>query len=66
LKRLFITEAAQQPLVDLLMLLIEIGLGTLLTVLAGFMIWRLVDLFKKKGRWSAELEVETLDYPVGS
>jgi hypothetical protein len=66
LKRLFISEAAQQPLVDLLMLLIEIGLGTLLTVLAVFMVWRLIDLFKKKGRWSVELAEENFDVSVGS
>jgi hypothetical protein len=36
--------------------MIEIGLGLLLVFLAAFMIWRLVDLFKKKGRWAGELE----------
>lgn len=66
LKRLFISEAAQQPLVDLLMLFIETGLGVLLTVLAAFMIWRLADLFKAKGRWSAELAEENMDVPAGS
>ena len=55
LKRLFITEFTQQALVDTVMILIEIGLGTLLVALAIFMGWRLVDLFKKKGRWSKEL-----------
>jgi hypothetical protein len=55
LKRLFISEYAQQALVDSLMLAIEIGLGTLLVVLASFMLWRLIDLFKKEGRWSKEL-----------
>jgi hypothetical protein len=55
LKRLFISEYTQQALVDTLMLSIEIGLGTLLVILAVFMVWRLVDLFKKDGRWSKEL-----------
>jgi hypothetical protein len=55
LKRLFISEYAQQALVDTLMLAIEIGLGTLLISLAAFMIWRLQDLFRKKGRWAKEL-----------
>ena len=32
----------------------DIGLATLLVVLALVMIWRLLDLFKKKGRWSEE------------
>ncbi|MGD8458041.1 MAG: hypothetical protein PVF83_16815 [Anaerolineales bacterium] len=64
LKRLFISEADQQPLVDLLMLFIETGLGILLTVLAAFMIWRLADLFKAKGRWSLELKEENSDVPA--
>ena len=63
---MFVSEAAQQPLVDLLMLLIEIGLGVLLTVLAALMIWRLADLFKAKGRWSAELVQENIDIHLGS
>jgi hypothetical protein len=56
LKRLFVSEFAQQALVDTLMLMIETGLGLLLVVLAVFMFWRLVDLFKRCGRWKAELE----------
>ena len=56
MKRLFISEAAQQPLVDTIMILIEIGLGTLLVALGSFMAWRLFDLFKKRGQWSRELE----------
>jgi hypothetical protein len=61
MKRLFISEYAQQPLVNTVMLLIEIGLGTVLVVLAGFMLWRLIDLFKSKGRWAAELAEENLE-----
>jgi hypothetical protein len=64
LKRLFISEVDQQPLVDLLMLFIETGLGILLTVLAALMIWRLADLFKAKGRWSLELKEENSDIPA--
>jgi multisubunit Na+/H+ antiporter MnhB subunit len=55
LKRLFVSESAQQPMVDVLDLLIEGGLGIVLVTLAAFMIWRLVDLFQKDGRWSKEL-----------
>jgi hypothetical protein len=55
MKRLFVSEAQQQPLVNWTMLLNEIGLATVLLVLAGLMIWRLVDLFKKSGRWKHEL-----------
>jgi hypothetical protein len=54
MKRLFVSEAAQQPLVNTVMLLMDFGLGMLLVVLAMVMVWRLVDLFKKKGRWAEE------------
>jgi hypothetical protein len=58
MKRLFISEAAQQPLVNIVMYLMDFGLGMLLVVLAIVMVWRLLDLFKKKGRWSEEMEHE--------
>ena len=58
MKRLFISEATQQPLVNTLMLLMDLGLGLLLVVLALVMVWRLIDLFKKKGRWTEEVEHE--------
>jgi hypothetical protein len=54
MKRLFITEAGQQPLVNGLMYTIDFGLGLLLVLLAIVMVWRLLDLFKKKGRWTEE------------
>jgi hypothetical protein len=57
-KRLFITEAGQQPLVNTLMYLMDFGLGMLLVILALVMVWRLFDLFKKKGRWKEEVEHE--------
>jgi len=56
MKRLFVTEAQQQPLVNWTMLLNEIGLAIVLLVLAGLMIWRLIDLFKASGRWKHELQ----------
>jgi len=58
MKRLFITEATQQPLVNTLMLSMDFGLGLLLVVLAMMMIWRLLDLFRKKGRWTEEVDHE--------
>jgi hypothetical protein len=58
MKRLFMTEAAQQPLVNGLMLAIDFGLGLLLLLLAVVMVWRLIDLFKKKGRWVEESDHE--------
>ena len=58
MKRLFISEATQQPLVNTLMLLMDIGLSLLLVLLAIVLIWRLLDLFKRKGRWTEEVENE--------
>lgn len=58
MKRLFITEAEQQPLVNILMYAIDLGLGLMLVLLAIVMVWRLVDLFKKRGRWTIELDQE--------
>jgi hypothetical protein len=58
MKRLFITEAEQQPLVNNLMLAIDFGLGMLLVLLATVMVWRLIDLFKPKGRWTEEVTQE--------
>lgn len=58
MKRLFITEAEQQPLVNGLMLAMDIGLGMILAILAALMVYRLTDLFKNKGRWIEELDHE--------
>ncbi len=58
MKRLFITEAEQQPLVNGLMYAIDFGLGMLLVLLAIVMAWRLIDLFKPKGRWTEEVQHE--------
>ncbi len=58
MKRLFISEATQQPLVNNLMLAIDFGLGSLLVLLAIVMVWRLTDLFKPKGRWMEEASQE--------
>ncbi len=58
MKRLFISEALQQPLVNNLMYAIDIGLGLMLVVLAVVMVWRLIDLFKPRGRWSEEVNQE--------
>ena len=54
MKRLFISEAEQQPLVNILMYAMDFGLALLLLLLAIVMVWRLIDLFKKKGRWTEE------------
>ncbi|MEW6032118.1 MAG: SUMF1/EgtB/PvdO family nonheme iron enzyme [Bacillota bacterium] len=55
MKRLFVSEYAQQPVVDLTMILTDVGLILFLAVLASFLVCRLVDLFKAEGRWRAEL-----------
>ena len=60
MKRLFVTEAEQQALVDLTMILTDMGLGLLLVVLCILMVWRLRDLFRKKGRWTQE-QMDDLD-----
>jgi len=54
MKRLFITEGEQQPLVNRAVLAGDIGVIVLLLALAALMVWRLTDLFKKKGRWQEE------------
>jgi len=64
MKRLFITEATQQPLVNTVMLLMDFGLGMLLVILAMVMAWRLADLFKKNGRWTEELGQDDLSAEV--
>ncbi len=58
MKRLFISEAEQQPLVNGLMYAVDFGLGLLLALLAAVMVWRLIDLFKTKGRWREEISHE--------
>ena len=40
------------------MLLTDIGLAAVLVLLAVFLLWRLYDLFQKKGHWAAELTNE--------
>lgn len=64
-KRLFVSEATQQPLVNTLMIIMDLGLALLLVVLAMVMIWRLFDLFRPKGRWWKEVEEDDLAPEVG-
>lgn len=56
MKRLFIDEGSQQPLVNRAVLAGDIGVITLLAALAALMGWRLIDLFKRKGRWAGETD----------
>lgn len=56
MKRLFVSEYMQQSVVNLTMLLSEIGLGVTMVSLALLLVWRLVDLFKADGLWKQELQ----------
>ena len=56
MRRLITPEGPQQPLINKTTILGDIGLVTLLLVLAALMGWRLIDLFKKKGRWTKEVD----------
>lgn len=58
MKWLLVPEWKQQPLIDWTMLFTDAGLAAVLLVLGAFMVWRLVDLFRAKGRWRHELESE--------
>jgi len=58
MKRLFVSEYAQQPMVDTVMLLMDLGLGLVLIILGIFMAWRLIDLFKGNGVWRKEFQDE--------
>jgi flagellar biosynthesis protein FlhB len=64
MKRLFVTEAEQQPIVNVLMYVMDAALALLLVLLALVMVWRLIDLFRGDGRWKAEGEQE-LSQEVG-
>jgi hypothetical protein len=58
MKRLFVDEISQQGLVNTTMLLMDVGLGIVLVMLAIFMVWRLYDLFLEKGHWAKEFNAE--------
>ncbi len=47
IKRLFVGESQQQPLVNWTMLIADLALAFVLVALAMFLLWRLFDLFKK-------------------
>ena len=56
MRRLFVTEAAERLLANIATLLMDAGLGVVLLALAVLMVWRLIDLFTRRGRWRAELD----------
>ena len=61
MKRLFVTEYEQAPVVNGTMLAIDFGLGTILILLAGLLVWRLIDLFSTDGTWEQEAEAPELE-----
>ena len=61
MKRLFVTEYMEQPVVNGTMLLMDFGLGFILVMLAIFLGWRLFDLFKQDGLWKKEAANPELD-----
>jgi len=61
MKRLFVTEYFEKPLVSGTMLLMDFGLGAILIMLAIFLGWRLFDLFKQDGLWKKEAVNPELD-----
>jgi len=68
MKRLFVEHYAQEKMVNWTMLLADLGLALVLVVLAMLLLWRLFDLFKKKGLWmlekdNPELEVKKTSSP---
>jgi len=58
MKRLFVDELNQQGVVNTTMLLMDIGLGVVLVMLALFLLWRLYDLLQDKGHWAKEFAAE--------
>ncbi len=61
MKRLFVSEYFERPVVNLTMLLMDFGLGAILIVLAIFLGWRLFDLFKQEALWKKEADNPELD-----
>ena len=55
-KRLGVSEFGQQSFVDVLMVLMDIGLGATLTILFLFLLWRFVEMLKKNGSWKKDLD----------
>lgn len=58
MKRLFVDELNQQGVVNTTMLLMDLGLGIVLVLLALFLLWRLYDLLQDKGYWAKEFANE--------
>ena len=57
-KRLYVGEDNQQTLVKWTMIATDLGLALVLVMVGVFLIWRLVDLFRARGRWADDLGAE--------
>lgn len=64
MKRIVVSEYMQQSVVNGIMVADMIGLGTVFVLLAGFMIWRLVDLLSKEGSWKTDVLVPNHQFLV--
>ena len=53
-KRLYVSVSQQQPLVNIVMYILDASLFLVLLVVAALFVWRLVDLFKPQGKWTEE------------
>jgi hypothetical protein len=62
IKPMFVDEGYRQPIINVTNILGDIGLVVVLVALAALMVWRLIDLFKKKGRWSQEVHEKLESY----
>lgn len=61
MKRLFVTEYFEQPVVNWTMIIMDFGLGAILVMMAMFLGWRLFELFKQDGLWKKEAANPELD-----
>jgi len=61
MKRLFVTEYYEQPLIYWTMIIMDFGLGAILVMVAVIFAWRLFDLFKQDGLWTKEAKNPEVD-----
>jgi len=61
MKRLFVQEYYQENIVNWTIILADIGLASVLVILAVLLLWRLFDLFKGEGLWKKEFSNPELE-----
>ncbi len=62
---MFVSESGEHLITEWTLLLTDIGLPILLLTLAALLVWRLIDLFRKKGIWLNELNSSDLESENG-